>query len=182
MSYYGPKQMADGFRTVRKNTIVIAEEIGEEHYGFRPTPDTRSVAQLLMHIGVAPQMTEQIHALERRSSLADFDFPAFFVRMQNGEQRAIPKVQIIEFLRTEGDRFAAWLEGVSDDFLAESVKFPPGMMPPTKTRFEMILGVKEHEMHHRGQLMLIERLLGQVPHMTREMQARMEAMMAAPKP
>jgi uncharacterized damage-inducible protein DinB len=182
MSYYGPKQMADGFRAVRKNTIVIAEEIGEEHYGFRPTPDTRSVAQLLMHIGVAPQMTEQIHALERRSSLADFDFPAFFVRMQNEEQRAIPKVQIIEFLRTEGDRFAAWLEGVSDDFLAESVKFPPGMMPPTKTRFEMILGVKEHEMHHRGQLMLIERLLGQVPHMTREMQARMEAMMAAPKP
>jgi uncharacterized damage-inducible protein DinB len=182
MTYYGAKQMADGFRTVRKNTIVIAEEIGEEHYGFRPTPEARSVAQLLMHIGVAPQMTEQIHALERRTSLVDFDFPAFFVRMQNEEQRALPKVQIIEFLRTEGDRFATWLEGVSDDFLGESVKFPPGMTPPTKTRFEMILGVKEHEMHHRGQLMLIERLLGQVPHMTRQMQARIEAMMAAPKP
>jgi uncharacterized damage-inducible protein DinB len=36
----------------------------------------------------------------------------------------------------------------------------------------MILGVKEHEMHHRGQLMLIERILGIVPHLTREMQAR----------
>ncbi len=96
-------------------------------------------------------------------------------------KKAIPKAQIIEFLRTEGDRFATWLEGVSDDFLGESVKFPSGMTPPTKTRFEMILGVKEHEMHHRGQLMLIERLLGQVPHMTREMQARIEAMMAVPK-
>ena len=38
-------------------------------------------------------------------------------------------------------------------------------------RFEMLLGTKEHEMHHRGQLMLIERLLGIVPHLTRDRQA-----------
>jgi hypothetical protein len=29
----------------------------------------------------------------------------------------------------------------------------------------MILSVKEHEMHHRGQLMLIERVLGITPHL-----------------
>jgi len=34
----------------------------------------------------------------------------------------------------------------------------------------MLLGVKEHEMHHRGQLMLIQRLLGRVPHLTRARQ------------
>jgi uncharacterized damage-inducible protein DinB len=39
----------------------------------------------------------------------------------------------------------------------------------------MILSVKEHEMHHRGQLMLVERIVGIVPHLTREMQARMAA-------
>ena len=49
---------------------------------------------------------------------------------------------------------------------------PPGANPPSKSRFEMILSVKEHEMHHRGQLMLIERIVGIVPHLTREMQAR----------
>jgi hypothetical protein len=54
-----------------------------------------------------------------------------------------------------------------------SVKFPSDMTPPTKTRFEMLLGTKEHEMHHRGQLMLIERMLGIVPHLTRPMQERM---------
>ena len=47
------------------------------------------------------------------------------------------------------------------------------MTPPSKTRFEMLLGAKEHEMHHRGQLMLIERMLGIVPHLTRQMQERM---------
>jgi len=39
----------------------------------------------------------------------------------------------------------------------------------------MILGMKEHEMHHRAQLMLMERMVGVVPHMTRAMQARMAA-------
>ena len=37
----------------------------------------------------------------------------------------------------------------------------------------MIMNVKEHEMHHRGQLMLIERIIGVVPHLTRQMQERM---------
>ena len=50
---------------------------------------------------------------------------------------------------------------------------PQGVTPSEKSRFEMILSVKEHEMHHRGQLMLIQRMLGLVPHLTRQMQARL---------
>jgi len=61
------------------------------------------------------------------------------------------------------------------DFLKERVTMPAGITPASKTRFEMILSVKEHEMHHRGQLMLLERLLGIVPHLTRQMQERMAA-------
>jgi uncharacterized damage-inducible protein DinB len=74
-----------------------------------------------------------------------------------------------------GESFAKWLDGLSDDFLDEQVAYPAGMTPPSKSRFEMILGVKEHEMHHRGQLMLLERMIGMVPHLTREMQARFVA-------
>jgi uncharacterized damage-inducible protein DinB len=70
------------------------------------------------------------------------------------------------------------MEGLSEDFLGERVALPPGMMPSSKSRFEMLLGTKEHEMHHRGQLMLIERMVGVVPHITREMQARMASMQA----
>jgi uncharacterized damage-inducible protein DinB len=38
---------------------------------------------------------------------------------------------------------------------------------PSQSRFEMLQGIKEHEMHHRAQLMVVERLLGVVPHLTR---------------
>jgi len=41
----------------------------------------------------------------------------------------------------------------------------------SKSRFEVLLGTKEHEMHHRGQLMVMERMLGVVPHLTRNRRA-----------
>ncbi len=45
--------------------------------------------------------------------------------------------------------------------------------PARRSRFEMILSVKEHEMHHRGQLMLVERMVGIVPHLTGQFEQRM---------
>ena len=180
MNCYGAKDLADSTRTVRKNTLIIAEEIPEEHYGFRAAPETRTVAQLLTHIAVLQRMPEQIHSIERRTSLEGFDFPGLMRSIGAEEHRPRSKAQIIALLRDEGERWAKWLESQSDDFLAERVKFPAGMTPQTKTRFEMLLGAKEHEMHHRGQLMLIERMLGIVPHLTRHMQERMVAASTVP--
>ena len=179
MNYYGAKDLADGFRTVRKNTLVIANEIGEDKYGFRPAPDSRTVAQLLVHIALASKVQEQIQGAERRTTLEGFDFMGFMGRLIAEEQTSRTKAQIVKLLQEEGDRFAGMIAGLSDDFLGERVSMPPGMTPASKTRFEMILGVKEHEMHHRGQLMLMERMIGIVPHLTREMQARMATMAAA---
>ena len=42
MNSYGPQQLANAVRTVRKNTILVAEDIPEESYGYRVTPDSRS--------------------------------------------------------------------------------------------------------------------------------------------
>ena len=39
MTYYGGKELAAAFRTVRDNTIKIAEEIPENKYNFKPAPD-----------------------------------------------------------------------------------------------------------------------------------------------
>jgi uncharacterized damage-inducible protein DinB len=176
MNYYGAKDLAESFRTVRKNTMMVAEDIGEQHYGFRATPETRSVGQTLVHIALSPKFTEQIHAVERRTTLVGFDFPALMGKMVADEQAPRNKAQIVALLKENGDRFANWLDTLTDEFLGEAVAMPPGMTPASKTRFEMILSAKEHEMHHRGQLMLMERMVGVVPHLTREMQARMAAM------
>ena len=179
MNYYGAKELAESFRTVRKNTIQIAEDIPEEKYGFQPAPETRTVAQLLTHIAISYKFQHQVHAKERRTTLEGFDFPSLMQRLAAEEQQPRAKQQILQVLRSNGEEWAGWVGGLTEDFLRERVAMPAGM-GAAKSRFEMILGVKEHEMHHRGQLMVIERLLGVVPHMTRQMQERMAAM-AAPK-
>lgn len=179
MIYYGPAQLAAAFRTVRKNTIQIAEEIPEAHYGYRVTPECRSIAETLVHIAVLPRVPEQIHFLERRDTLVGFDFFSLMDKLRAEVQAPRSKQQILDLLRIEGDKFARLLEGVTEDFLAEPVAYPEGMVPPVKSRFEMLISAKEHEMHHRGQLMVVERLLGISPHLTRQMQERIAAMQSA---
>ena len=167
MNYYGAKQLVDSFRTVRKNTIQAAEDIPEDQYEFTPAEGSRSIGRTLAHIALSPQLQRSIHAGERRSSFEGFDFPTVMKRMAEQEAEERTKSQTIDLLKTEGDAWASFLEGVSEDFLAEPFTMPPGATPATKSRFEMLLSVKEHEMHHRGQLMVAQRLLGIVPHLTR---------------
>jgi len=181
MNYYGAKEIAASFRTVRKNTLKIAEEIPEDKYGFRPAPDTRTVAQTLVHISNIVRFQFALHRDQKLNTLAGFDFQSFIGPIQADEQKTHTKAEIVQRLREGGEEFAKWVESLSDGFLGEVVTMPPGGQPPSRTRFDMIISVKEHEMHHRGQLMLIERILGIVPHLTREQQARM-AQMAAQAP
>ena len=98
-------------------------------------------------------------------------------KFQAEEAKPRTKAEIIELLRVRGEDFAAWLETVTPEFLAEMVTEPDGKS--AKSRLERLLSAKEHEMHHRGQLMLIERQLGVVPHMTRQFQERVAQMKAA---
>ncbi len=172
---YGAKELAYSFRTVRNNTLKIAEEIPAEKYSFRAAPDTRSVGELLTHIAVGQGFQQQIHAEEKRKSLEGFDFGALMQRLSAEEKTARTKDEIIALLRANGEKWAKFLESCSDSFLDEVVQMPTGASPASRTRVDMIMSVKEHEMHHRGQLMLIERMIGIVPHLTRDMQARFAA-------
>lgn len=178
MNYYGAKELAAAFRTVRKNTIVIADDIGEEHYGFRPAPGMRSVAETVFHIAVTTRASHQIHAVEHLSDISKFDFMDFFGTLKVMEAQPHTKEHLLGLLREEGERYAAWLDTLTDGFLAETVAMRPGM-GESKSRFEMLLGPKEHEMHHRAQLMVVERMLGITPHLTRQMEERLAAMQGA---
>ena len=179
MNYYSGKELAAAFRTVRNNTVKIAEEIPEDKYTFQAASDSRTVAQTLVHIATATRFSTLLHGEQKLKTLEGFNFYSFMHPNLEEEKKQRSKAEIIQLLRTSGDQFAGLLEGLSEDFLAETVSFPAGMQPPTKTRFEMLLGPKEHEMHHRAQLMVLQRMLGLVPHLTREQQARMAQMQQA---
>ena len=175
MPAYNAKDMARSFRTVRMNTIKVAEDIPEDQYKYRATPDLKSVAETLAHVAVLTHFAQKTHS--ERVTVATIDrFSAGMQELARETAALVSKAQILEALRNNGEEFASWLETLPDEMLAETVQFAPPMQQPPKTRFEILLGVKEHEMHHRAQLMLVERMLGIVPHLTREREAFMAEM------
>jgi uncharacterized damage-inducible protein DinB len=177
MTAYSGKELANAFRTVRKNTVQVAEDIPESQYGHVAAPECKSVGRMLTHIAVAQGFWDDIHRKQRRTTMQGIDFVAMGERAEANESKPRSKTEIVELLRTEGEQFAAWLETLTPEFLAEMVTEGDGKT--AKSRFESLLGVKEHEMHHRAQLMLIERQLGIVPHLTRQRNERIAQMRAA---
>ena len=178
MTYYGGKELAAAFRTVRNNTIKIAEEIPENTYDFKAAPDSRSIGQTLAHIGVAVGFQSHVQK-NKITDLKTVNFMELFQKFGAEEAKPRTKAEVIAFLKSDGDSFASFLESLPESFLAEQVLMPPGADPATRSRFDMLLSVKEHEMHHRGQLMTMQRMNGLVPHLTRQMQERMTQMAAA---
>jgi uncharacterized damage-inducible protein DinB len=172
MTYYGANNLADSFRTVRKNTLTIANEIPEDKYSFRAADGTMSVGELLAHLAIGPMWQIEVHG----ARLPKIEMAFFGEHMQQvkaAETALRSKADIIRALTDNGEQFALFVAGLDEATLQQSVELPMG----NKSRFEMLLGPKEHEMHHRGQLMMIQRMLGQVPELTRRRQA-MQAQMA----
>ena len=177
MSSYGGKDLASAFRTVRKNTIQVAEDIPESQYGHVAAAECKSVARMLAHIAVATRIWDEIDRKRRLTTLVGLNFQEMRDRFEAEESKPRSKAEIVDLLRTEGEQFAAWLETLTPEFLGEMVTEPDGKTQ--KSHLERLLGAKEHEMHHRGQLMLIERQLGIVPHVTRQFKERVAQMQAA---
>ena len=170
MNYYGAKDLAESWRTVRKNTLQVAEDIPEDKYSFKATPDTMSVAEMLAHLATSTLWAVQVHFNEKSAALTIPDFQRLLGDAGKQSAALTSKSAIVNALKTNGEDFAKKLDSISDAQLGEKVTLPNG----SKTRFEMLLGVKEHEMHHRAQLFQIERMVGIVPHLTKARQQQQQ--------
>jgi uncharacterized damage-inducible protein DinB len=180
MNYYGGKELAAAFRKVRKNTIQIAQDIPEDKYDFKPSPDSRSIRQTLAHIATLTTFPTMLHG--ERIPIEKIDFAEYMQKVGAEEAKPRTKAEIVALLQESGDKFAAMLESLQEPFFAEVITFRAGAEPPSRSRFDLLLAAKEHEMHHRAQLMLMQRMIGIVPHLTREAQARMARFQAQAQP
>ena len=126
------------------------------------------MGQMLAHMACATYWVEQAHFVGKLTDIGGAQFGAWFGEIGAMSAAMTTKAQIIDALQTRGETYATKLEAMTDAELSEMVALPGSQ----KSRFEMLLGVKEHEMHHRAQLMQLQRMLGIVPHLTRARQAR----------
>lgn len=150
-------------RAVRADTIAMAEDIPESKYAFRPTEVNRSVAETLFHIAWLGTADRILHEDEHLEAVEGFDFPALLEKSAMEEKRPRTKAEVLDLLRTQGEQQTRWLEQLPEAFLAERVALPGG---GSVSRFEMLLATKEHELQHRAQLTIIDRLIGVTPRFT----------------
>jgi uncharacterized damage-inducible protein DinB len=152
--------------------VQIAEDIPADQYGFRAAEGTMTVGEMLAHMATSPIWAIQSNFVEHVKEVTGADFGRYMGQASAAAAPLTNKEAIVAALKSNGEDLAQRLEGATEAELAEQVALPGA----SKSRFEILLGVKEHEMHHRAQLMQIERQLGIVPHLTR---ARMERNAAA---
>src|SRR6202047_33319 len=141
MSSYGGRELASAFRTVRKNTIQVAEDIPESQYGHVAAPECKSVGRMLAHIGIATRIWDEIHRKQRLTTLASINFLEWRDRLDAEEGKQRTKAEIVQLLRTEGEQFAAWLETLTPDFLVETMTEGDGKKG--QSRLGGLLGVRE---------------------------------------
>jgi aspartate/tyrosine/aromatic aminotransferase len=129
MNYYGPTELAASFRTVRKNTLAIAEEIPEEKYSYRPAEGVRTIAEILTHIAFGAKFQEQVIFIEKRTSMEGFDFFKYRDALMADLNKPRSKAEIIALLNAEGEKYAQAVESLSDEFVGQSIMMPPDGPP-----------------------------------------------------
>jgi uncharacterized damage-inducible protein DinB len=136
------------FRAPRGFILRAAEKMPEEHYGFRPTPEVRTFAQLLGHIADG-------YTLVCASALGE-PLPK---DVQQTEKTTTTKARLIEALTKSGDyceRAHAELSGAKG---AELIDWFGGRHP----RATVLFFNSSHAWEHYGNVVTYLRIKGIVP-------------------
>jgi uncharacterized damage-inducible protein DinB len=147
----------------RRSLIAEAEIVPDDGYGFRPTPRSRSYAELLWHV------VESGCMMAGELARADGDFTrkpfAELVAEHTADvSRANAPAELRALLvRTLEDGLDRLREAGEEQMLQQIRQFDGG----SSTRLSWMHHGIAHEEYHRGQAALYARLQGIVPALTR---------------
>jgi uncharacterized damage-inducible protein DinB len=139
---------------VRRRTREVAGMVRAKDFDWRPEKDALTVGEMLRHLWVSEEGV-------RRAAL-DADFSYYETRIPKGLRAVLgapgtlsdelARLESVhqETLRLVGELPAARLE---EDRVHEALGFH-------RKVYAMLLGINEHEIHHRAQLMVYLRILG----------------------
>jgi uncharacterized damage-inducible protein DinB len=148
------------WKDVREGLIKEVERIPEDKLDFRAAAETRSVLELLHHVVESEQM------LVDEICRADTDLRRLLTRPPETEVRVVTtKNAIISLLRSSLDTSRAKVLQFGAEKI-EQLMF--GLNGNQITKGAMLQFTLAHEMYHRGQLTVYQRLLGIEPALTEQ--------------
>src|SRR5262245_57631071 len=116
---YTSQDLARSFRTVRKNTLLIAHDIPEDKWSFHAAPGSRTIAELFGHIAALTLTPKQLHLIDRKTFIAPDEFRALGAESGAYERTLKTRNAIIRALEENGEDFAQRLDALTHSQLAE---------------------------------------------------------------
>lgn len=132
---------------VKGYLLKAAEQVPEEHYAFKPTPEVRSLGQLFGHIADANFMICSAASGEKAT-------------MSGIEKSKTAKADLRDALAASFKFCDAAFDGMTDARASEAIKF---FLPGTHTRLGVLAFNSAHDFEHYGNIVTYMRLKGMVP-------------------
>jgi uncharacterized damage-inducible protein DinB len=154
-------ELIDQWKDVRNGLIEEASLIPEDKFNFKASEESRSISELLQHI----VQTQKVLVGEICRADTNFSrgFPALIAEHADGVTAMNDKEGLIELLRDSIEAAETKMRGFGGEALQVMTTRFDGK-PISKISF--LDFSMSHEMYHRGQLTVYERLLGIEPALT----------------
>ena len=149
------------WKEVRNGFIAEAEQIPADQFSFRATPETRTVAELLQHI-IETQAVLTGEACRAEPNLMRQPFADHIKEYAPEVSATTDKDGLLALMRSSFEAGAATIRANADK-LGDSMKRFDGR---EMTKLDLLRFASSHEMYHRGQLTVYERLLNIKPALT----------------
>jgi uncharacterized damage-inducible protein DinB len=149
------------WKDTRNGLIDEVEKIPDEQMSFRATPETRSVAELLQHV-VETQKILAGEACRENGNLLRQSFAAHGREYAAGVRDVSDKQGLIDLLRSSMEATETALRANADKW-EEPVGGLEGKPVPKAAFLTFAIS---HEMYHRGQLTVFQRLMDIEPVLT----------------
>jgi len=139
---------------IRNRTRQVVGLVRPEHMTWRPEKDALSVGEILRHLWVSEEGVRRV-ALEGNFAYYETRVPKG-LRAVLGTPEGLAE-ELANLERVHSETLTAVRSFPGDQFEAERVHDGLGYR---RKAYGILLGINEHEVHHRAQLMTYLRILG----------------------
>lgn len=158
------EESLEAWADAREGVIQEVENIPADKFDFRPTPEVRSVEELVEHIlEVAYLMTGEL--TREDTNLRRAPWPELLEMYAGPARRTSGKEEWLELLRTQLEEGVEKFREAGELAMLQLIERFDGKKGTKLAWFHH--GIAQ-EMYHRGQLTLYQRLMGIEPALTRQ--------------
>lgn len=134
------------YKSIRRNLLEAAQQMPEEHYAFKPTPDVRSFGQLIGHV-----------------ANASYNFCAPVTKTRPPARPNLETLTAKDALVKALSDALAFCDQAYDNLTDEKLNGPAAFGPKTYTAGYLLMFNVAHDNEHYGNIVTYMRLKGLVP-------------------